>query len=127
MALRSVRAMSVDVFFNAVADATRRHILLLLRDRECCVSELVRQFAVSQPSISRHLAVLRSAGLVEDRRVGQHVYYRLNGDLMSDCCSEYFGRFPCCTSATSGGEDGALDSGESHLDRPASSDPQESE
>jgi ArsR family transcriptional regulator len=68
--------------FKCLADETRaRAVLLIAREGELCVCELVCALDNSQPKISRHLAQLRSAGLLLDRRQGQWVYYRLNPDL----------------------------------------------
>ena len=82
-----------DKFFKALADATRRRILLLLETRELSVSEIVAQFHLSQPTISRHLAVLREANLVSDRRQGQHVIYRLKMTVLADSLSHFIGQF----------------------------------
>ena len=68
--------------FKCLADATRiRLILLILREGELCVCELIHALNDSQPKISRHLAQLRSCGLLVDRRQGQWIYYRLNPQL----------------------------------------------
>lgn len=83
-------------FFQAISDPTRQKILLLLEKKERCVSELVAEFNLSQPSISRHLAVLRHAGLVSAQREGQQVYYSLNGDSIRDCCKDFFCCFEAC-------------------------------
>ncbi|MFJ3486837.1 metalloregulator ArsR/SmtB family transcription factor [Pseudomonas sp. NPDC090202] len=75
-------AMTPTTLFKALADDTRSRITLLVaRERELCVCELTAALDLSQPKISRHLALLRSAGLLMDRRQGQWVYYRLNPDL----------------------------------------------
>ena len=63
--------------FHAIADPTRRGILMMLRNGELCASELAQPFATTKPAISQHLAVLRRAGLVEDRRDGRRRYYRV--------------------------------------------------
>lgn len=68
--------------FKALADDTRARITLLIQDLgELCVCELTTALNESQPKISRHLAILRQADLVLDRRQGQWVYYRINPDL----------------------------------------------
>lgn len=85
-------------FFQAISDETRQKILLLLEERERCVGELVREFNLSQPTISNHLLVLKRTGLVQDRREGKQVFYSLNGNLLRDCCAEYFSRFASCDS-----------------------------
>lgn len=56
-------------------------MLLVAQEQELCVCELICALDQSQPKISRHLAVLRSGGLLADRRQGQWVYYRLHPDL----------------------------------------------
>ena len=63
--------------FKACADATRLRLLVLLSERELCVCELVEILQMPQGKISRHLAVLRRAGLVADRRVGTWIHYSL--------------------------------------------------
>ncbi|MUF07180.1 metalloregulator ArsR/SmtB family transcription factor [Pseudomonas sp. CCM 7893] len=83
-----IKALTVpDLFspphlFKCLADATRiRLTLLILREGELCVCELIHALNDSQPKISRHLAQLRSAGLLLDQRQGQWIYYRLNPAL----------------------------------------------
>lgn len=73
-----------DSAFKALSDVTRREILRLLGRKEMSVGEIVDRFAMSQPSISRHLAVLRGAGLVTARREGQNVVYGLDTTVMQD-------------------------------------------
>lgn len=63
--------------FSACADETRLRILLLLAERELCVCELVEVLDMPQGKVSRHLAVLKHAGLVRDRREGTWIYYAL--------------------------------------------------
>ena len=65
--------------FKSLADETRARLCLLIAaEGELCVCELTTALEQSQPKISRHLAQLRVAGLLEDRRRGQWVYYRLH-------------------------------------------------
>lgn len=67
---------------KCLADETRARIALLVaREEELCVCELVWALGESQPKISRHLAQLRTCGLLADRRQGQWVFYRLHADL----------------------------------------------
>ncbi len=69
-------------FFKSLADDTRlRMLLLICREQELCVCELTAALELSQPKVSRHLAQLRKAGLLLDRRQGQWVYYRLHNAL----------------------------------------------
>lgn len=63
--------------FRALADETRVRIVALLAHGELCVCHLERALEQSQPNISRHLSVLRAAGVVEARRDGTWVYYRI--------------------------------------------------
>ena len=68
--------------FKSLADDTRARLALLLASEgELCVCELVCALEASQPKISRHLGDLRKTGLLQDRRQGQWVYYRLHDDL----------------------------------------------
>ncbi len=60
----------------AIADPIRRRVLELVRDGEMPAGELAEQFEVSRPAVSRHLRVLREAGLVRERRVGRLRVYR---------------------------------------------------
>jgi DNA-binding transcriptional ArsR family regulator len=70
--------------FHAIADPTRRRLLELLAERERAVTELVDAFAISQPSISQHLRVLRDVGLVETRQSGRHRLYRLQAGKLKE-------------------------------------------
>lgn len=63
--------------FHAIADPTRRDILMMLRGGERAASELAEPFAASQSAISQHLAVLLRAGLVDARRAGRRRLYRV--------------------------------------------------
>jgi ArsR family transcriptional regulator len=70
--------------FRALADPTRRDILKLLRSGPHTSGEIAARYASSWPTISRHLAVLRGAGLVETERVGQEIHYELNTSVFQD-------------------------------------------
>lgn len=74
--------ISPDSLFAALAHDTRlRCLLLLLIHGELCVCELTQAIGAAQPTMSRHLAQLREAALVTDRREGLWIYYRLNPEL----------------------------------------------
>jgi DNA-binding transcriptional ArsR family regulator len=75
-------ALNPDLF-RTLADPTRRAVFERLAAREMTVSELTTGFAVSQPAISQHLAALRSAGLVSERRSGRFAYYRAEPDALA--------------------------------------------
>jgi ArsR family transcriptional regulator len=68
---------SLTSVYAALADPTRLRILSLLRDGEICVCHIHASLDVPQPTASRHLAYLRKAGLVEARRDGVWMHYRL--------------------------------------------------
>jgi DNA-binding transcriptional ArsR family regulator len=65
--------------FNAVAEGSRRDLLDALGTNEATVGQLVDRLELSQPQVSKHLAVLRSVGLVSVRADGRHRWYRVNG------------------------------------------------
>lgn len=71
--------------FRALGDETRLRILALLAHGELCVCHLQDALELPQPTVSRQLAILRAAGLVEDRREGTWVYYRLLRQADPDC------------------------------------------
>lgn len=66
-----------DAIFRALADPTRRAVFERLARGEAAVKDLTARFDVSQPAISQHLAALRKAGLVKERREGRNAYYRV--------------------------------------------------
>jgi DNA-binding transcriptional ArsR family regulator len=74
--------MEADLF-RALADPTRRAVFERLSRREMSVSELVEGFDVSQPAISQHLASLKGAGLVSERREGRRAIYRAEPDALA--------------------------------------------
>ena len=71
--------------FKALGDETRLRIVALLSHGELCVCHLQEALGLSQPSVSRHLATLRAAGVVEQRRERKWVYYRLLRQQSDDC------------------------------------------
>lgn len=64
--------------FKALSDPTRRKILELLSEGELTAGEIAAHFEMAKPSVSHHLSVLKSAGLVTDERQGQNIVYCLN-------------------------------------------------
>lgn len=72
------RAATTSDAFNAVAEPRRRQILDLLAAEEFGVNEIVARMHLEQPSVSKHLRVLKNVGLVTVRRNGRHMYYRTN-------------------------------------------------
>ena len=69
--------LAEDRVFRALADPSRRAIFERLTKGEAAVRDLTPRFKISQPAVSQHLAVLREAGLVNERRDGRLVYYRV--------------------------------------------------
>jgi DNA-binding transcriptional ArsR family regulator len=72
------------VSFAALAEPTRREILDLLRDGERPVGDLVDRLAISQPAVSKHLRVLRDAGLVDVRAEAQRRLYRVRPQPLAE-------------------------------------------
>ena len=77
-------AVRVAATFEVLAEANRRRILDLLRTDERPVGDLVRALAISQPAVSKHLKVLRDAGLVEVRTDAQRRLYRVRTEPLRD-------------------------------------------
>jgi DNA-binding transcriptional ArsR family regulator len=89
--------MLESAVFRALADPTRRAVFERLSQQELNVSELKSGFRVSQPAISQHLAALKDAGLVCERRDGRHVYYRSDPQglaPLADWVERYRGLWP---------------------------------
>ncbi len=82
--------------FKALADGTRQEILRLLEEQQYSVGEIVAKFDLSQPTISRHLSVLKEADLVIDQRRGQNVIYSLNDSALASSMRQFFGQFRSC-------------------------------
>jgi ArsR family transcriptional regulator len=82
---RKLEVRPASRLFKALGDETRLRIVALLSHGELCVCHLQEALGLSQPHVSRHLAVLRAAGVVEDRRERKWVYYRLARPASADC------------------------------------------
>src|SRR5580692_10928322 len=76
------RAATTSDAFNAVAEPRRREILNYLALQERPVSEIVDALEIEQPSVSKHLRVLKGVGLVHVRRDGRHMFYRTNAEAI---------------------------------------------
>lgn len=72
------RAATTSDVFNAIAESRRRDILAYLAPRERHVNDMVEALRLPQPSVSKHLSVLRDVGLVHVRREGRQMFYRTN-------------------------------------------------
>lgn len=94
--------MSPAQFFKCLSDETRlRCVALLQKQGKLCVCELTAALDLSQPKISRHLALLRQCGLLLDSREGQWVYYQINPKLPDWA-------FPILVNALAAVENGSL-------------------
>ena len=88
----------LEIVFRALADKTRLRILGLLGNNEVCVCHIHDSLGLPQPTVSRHLAYLRRAGLVDVRRDGRRTLYRTNADALrplhewTGTFSRYWGR-----------------------------------
>ena len=70
--------------FKALSDPTRRKILRLLQEKDMTAGEIAEHFAMTKPSISHHLNMLKQAKLVLDERKGQHIIYSLNTSVVQE-------------------------------------------
>jgi DNA-binding transcriptional ArsR family regulator len=87
--------MALDDAFAALADPTRREVLRLVGERPRQAGEIAARFPVSRPAVSKHLRVLREAGLVEVEKTGRARIYRLHPDGIAEArrWMEETGRF----------------------------------
>jgi DNA-binding transcriptional ArsR family regulator len=76
------RASTTSDAFNAVAEPRRRDILNYLALQERSVNEIVGSLSIEQPSVSKHLRVLKDVGLVSVRRDGRNMFYRTNAEAI---------------------------------------------
>jgi DNA-binding transcriptional ArsR family regulator len=80
--LNMARASTTSDAFNAIAEPRRREILVYLAMRERPVGEIVESLGIDQPSVSKHLRVLRDVGLVRVRCDGRHKFYQTNAEAI---------------------------------------------
>lgn len=76
-------------YFKAFGDTSRFKIIRLLASGEMSVNDIAKTLSLSQPTVSRHLGILRDADIVVDRRDGQQVYYSLNKHSVENCCTGF--------------------------------------
>ena len=76
--------------FKALADPTRRRILELLAQNELTAGEIAAQFDMTKPSVSHHLAILKSAGLVQDERRGHNIVYNVNMTVFQELMKWFY-------------------------------------
>jgi len=82
--------MGLNTLFKALGDDTRREILRRLAHGDMPAGEIAAAFALSWPTISHHLNVLKEAGLVQDEKRGQYVIYSLNTTVLQDIAGWLF-------------------------------------
>jgi DNA-binding transcriptional ArsR family regulator len=80
--------LSLTRSLRALADPTRRAILQMLSERDMTAGEIAAQFAISAPSVSHHLNVLKNADLVRAERDGQTIVYSLNTTVIQEFLQE---------------------------------------
>lgn len=76
--------MGLQATMRALADPTRREILNLLKKSSLPAGEIGARFAMSGAAISKHLSILREAGLIRDRREGKYIFYELNASVLEE-------------------------------------------
>lgn len=76
--------MAMQNTLHALADPTRREILNLLKQSRMSAGDIVKYFSISGTAISRHLSVLKEAGLIRDEREGKFIYYELNATVLEE-------------------------------------------
>jgi ArsR family transcriptional regulator len=81
--------MPLDKVFAALSSTVRRKILAYLSATELTAGEIAERFAISKPSISKHLSILENAGLIVGERRGQFIHYRLVSDNLLNTLNGY--------------------------------------
>ncbi|MBC7320975.1 winged helix-turn-helix transcriptional regulator [bacterium] len=76
--------MSLDLIFKALGDSTRRKILRLLAEKDMTAGEIVSKFDLSWSTISHHLEVLKSSGLITSEKQGQYIIYSINTTVFQE-------------------------------------------
>ncbi len=76
--------MSLQDTLRALADPTRREILNSLKKGKMSAGEISNQFPITGAAVSRHLSVLKDAGLIRDQREGKFIYYELNASVLEE-------------------------------------------
>jgi ArsR family transcriptional regulator, arsenate/arsenite/antimonite-responsive transcriptional repressor len=100
--LSAEEAAELARVFKAIADPVRLRLLSLIASHaggEACVCDLTGAFALTGPTISHHLKVLREAGLVDSQRRGTWIYYRVQPDLLAQLSAVLVRHAPAAVSA----------------------------
>ena len=76
--------MGLQKTMKALSDPVRRDVLSLLKDGRKAAGDIAGHFAISDAAVSRHLSVLKEAGLIRDTRQGKFIYYDLNASVLEE-------------------------------------------
>ena len=76
--------MALHETLKAISDSSRRKILSLLKERRMSAGEIVEEFDMSGAAVSKHLSILKDAGLVRDEREGKYIYYEINTSVFEE-------------------------------------------
>ena len=76
--------MGIQSTMRALSDPTRREILNLLKKDSMSAGDISGHFEMSVPAVSKHLSILKEAGLIRDRREGKYIYYELNASVLEE-------------------------------------------
>ncbi|MBQ4638888.1 MAG: winged helix-turn-helix transcriptional regulator [Clostridia bacterium] len=76
--------MALQDTLKALADPTRREILNMLKSKGMIAGDIAQNFDMSFAAVSRHLSVLKEAGLIRDKREGKFIYYELNASVLEE-------------------------------------------
>ena len=76
--------MGLQQTLKALSDPIRREILMLLKEKRLPAGEIAEHFTVSGAAVSKHLSILKEAGLIRDRREGKFIYYELNASVLEE-------------------------------------------
>lgn len=79
----------MDKIFEALASTPRRKILAYLSETEMSAGEIAARFDMAKPSLSKHLRILETAGLIASDKRGQFIFYRLQGDNLANTLSSF--------------------------------------
>ena len=76
--------VGIQSTLRALSDPTRREILNLLKKDSMSAGDIAGHFDMSVPAVSKHLSILKDAGLIRDRREGKYIYYELNASVLEE-------------------------------------------
>ena len=76
--------VGIQSTMRALSDPTRREILNLLKKDSMSAGDISGHFEMSVPAVSKHLSILKDAGLIRDRREGKYIYYELNASVLEE-------------------------------------------